>query len=154
VLNEPSGGFGSPGTGPRGESELLQEFRSNLQQKNKLLRSFIGMGYYGTITPAVIQRYIYTRTPCSRLDHKHTHTHPTFVSFDITPFLFSRVHSQMAACVLQEHAGEPRLVHPVHALPGRNRPGPPREPPQLPDHGTHGTRDTRIHYTRWWRWWC
>lgn len=46
------------GTGPRGESELLQEFRSNLQQKNKLLRSFIGMGYYGTITPAVIQRYI------------------------------------------------------------------------------------------------
>jgi len=45
------------GTGPRGESELLQEFRSNLQQKNKLLRSFIGMGYYGTITPAVIQRY-------------------------------------------------------------------------------------------------
>lgn len=43
-------------TGPRGESELLQEFRSNLQQKNKLLRSFIGMGYYGTITPAVIQR--------------------------------------------------------------------------------------------------
>jgi glycine cleavage system pyridoxal-binding protein P len=59
VLNEPSGGFGSPGAGPRGESELLQEFRSNLQQKNKLLRSFIGMGYYGTITPAVIQRYIY-----------------------------------------------------------------------------------------------
>jgi glycine cleavage system pyridoxal-binding protein P len=47
------------GTGPRGESELLQEFRSNLQQKNKLLRSFIGMGYYGTITPAVIQRYMH-----------------------------------------------------------------------------------------------
>jgi hypothetical protein len=43
--------------GLRGESELLQEFRANLQKKNKLLRSFIGMGYYGTITPAVIQRY-------------------------------------------------------------------------------------------------
>jgi len=42
--------------GLRGESELLQEFRTNLQKKNKLLRSFIGMGYYGTITPAVIQR--------------------------------------------------------------------------------------------------
>ena len=39
-----------------------------------------------------------------------------------------------------QHAGEPGLVHPVHPLPGRNRPGPPRSPAQLPDHGdgSHG----------------
>ncbi len=30
---------------------------------------------------------------------------------------------------------EPRLVHAVHALPGRDRPGPPRGAAQLPDHG-------------------
>jgi glycine dehydrogenase len=29
----------------------------------------------------------------------------------------------------------PGLVHGLHALPGRNCPGPPRSPHQLPDHG-------------------
>ena len=42
---------------PRGEHETLQELWK-IAQKNKVLRSFIGMGYYDTITPPVIQRNI------------------------------------------------------------------------------------------------
>eukprot|EP01114_Cavostelium_apophysatum_P003367 TRINITY_DN1319_c0_g3_i1.p1 TRINITY_DN1319_c0_g3~~TRINITY_DN1319_c0_g3_i1.p1 ORF type:complete len:1010 (-),score=304.66 TRINITY_DN1319_c0_g3_i1:65-3094(-) len=41
----------------RGEHELLQELKA-IASKNKVLRSFIGMGYYGTIVPGVIQRNI------------------------------------------------------------------------------------------------
>jgi len=41
----------------RSESAVLQELRE-LAAQNRLLRSFIGMGYYGTITPPVIQRNI------------------------------------------------------------------------------------------------
>jgi glycine dehydrogenase len=41
----------------RGEFELLEELRT-LAAKNKVYRSFIGMGYYDTITPPVIQRNI------------------------------------------------------------------------------------------------
>jgi glycine dehydrogenase len=33
-----------------------------------------------------------------------------------------------------QHPREPGLVHPVHALPGRDLPGAPRGPAQLPDH--------------------
>ncbi|MEY4631543.1 MAG: hypothetical protein RIQ81_1663 [Pseudomonadota bacterium] len=43
--------------GPRTEMEALSELRS-LAESNKVLRSFIGMGYYGTVTPPVIQRNI------------------------------------------------------------------------------------------------
>src|SRR5687767_679769 len=39
---------------PRGEFELLQEL-AGIARKNKVARSFIGQGYYGTITPPVIQ---------------------------------------------------------------------------------------------------
>jgi glycine dehydrogenase len=42
---------------PKGENELLDELRL-LAQRNQIYRSFIGMGYYGTITPAAIQRDI------------------------------------------------------------------------------------------------
>ena len=42
---------------PRGESELLAELKS-IASQNRVLRSFIGMGYYDTITPPVIQRNI------------------------------------------------------------------------------------------------
>jgi glycine dehydrogenase len=42
---------------PRGEFELLEELRQ-IAKKNKVARSFIGMGYYDTITPPVIQRNI------------------------------------------------------------------------------------------------
>ena len=42
---------------PRGEFELLNELRS-VAARNKVVRSFIGMGYYDTITPPVIQRNI------------------------------------------------------------------------------------------------
>jgi glycine dehydrogenase len=42
---------------PKGEQELLDELRI-ISLKNQVFRSFIGMGYYGTITPAVIQRNI------------------------------------------------------------------------------------------------
>ena len=42
---------------PRHEAELLADLRE-LASKNKVYRSFIGMGYYGTITPPVIQRNI------------------------------------------------------------------------------------------------
>lgn len=41
--------------GERGEQELLAELKQIMQQ-NKRLRSVIGMGYYGTITPNVILR--------------------------------------------------------------------------------------------------
>lgn len=43
--------------GPRSESDVLDEMRT-LADKNKLFRSFIGMGYYGTLTPGVILRNI------------------------------------------------------------------------------------------------
>jgi glycine dehydrogenase len=42
---------------PRGEFELLEELRQ-IAGKNRILRSFIGMGYSDTITPPVIQRNI------------------------------------------------------------------------------------------------
>ena len=41
----------------RGEYELLAELKG-IASRNKMFRSFLGMGYYGTITPAVIQRNI------------------------------------------------------------------------------------------------
>ena len=44
-------------TPPRCENELIKELRI-IAEKNKINRSFIGMGYYGTITPPVIQRNI------------------------------------------------------------------------------------------------
>ena len=39
------------------ESEFLRSFK-RLVSKNKLYQSYIGMGYYGTITPGVILRNI------------------------------------------------------------------------------------------------
>ncbi|UJB69555.1 aminomethyl-transferring glycine dehydrogenase [Acaryochloris sp. 'Moss Beach'] len=41
----------------RGEHELIQELRT-IAAKNKIFRSYIGMGYAGCITPPVIQRNI------------------------------------------------------------------------------------------------
>ncbi|MCB9138053.1 MAG: aminomethyl-transferring glycine dehydrogenase [Caldilineaceae bacterium] len=42
---------------PRAESDVLAEMRA-MAAKNPSYRSFIGMGYYDTLTPAVIQRNI------------------------------------------------------------------------------------------------
>src|ERR1039458_26952 len=42
---------------PRGEQELLAELKA-IMSKNKVSRSYIGMGYYDCITPPVIQRNI------------------------------------------------------------------------------------------------
>ncbi len=42
---------------PRGEHELLSELKT-MASRNKVFRSFIGMGYHGTITPGVILRNI------------------------------------------------------------------------------------------------
>ncbi len=42
---------------PRSETAVLNELRG-LADQNKLFRSFIGMGYNGTVTPPVIQRNI------------------------------------------------------------------------------------------------
>jgi len=42
---------------PRGEFELLEELRQ-IASQNKVLRSFIGMGYCDCVTPPVIQRNI------------------------------------------------------------------------------------------------
>src|SRR5215217_6481522 len=42
---------------PRGEFELLEELK-DIASQNQVVRSFIGMGYYDTITPPVIQRNI------------------------------------------------------------------------------------------------
>ena len=49
----PLGPFGKPKT----EHEALAELRA-LADKNQLFRSFIGQGYYGTLTPAVILRNV------------------------------------------------------------------------------------------------
>ena len=43
--------------GPRGEADVLDDMRA-LADKNQRFRSFIGMGYYGTLTPGVILRNI------------------------------------------------------------------------------------------------
>ena len=42
---------------PHGESEVLAELRA-MAEKNQVYRSYIGMGYYGTLTPGVILRNI------------------------------------------------------------------------------------------------
>jgi len=42
---------------PAGEAAALAELRA-LAGRNRVLRSFIGMGYYDTLTPAVIQRNV------------------------------------------------------------------------------------------------
>ncbi len=42
---------------PRGEHELLAEFRASCR-KNEVFRSFLGMGYSGTVVPPVIQRNV------------------------------------------------------------------------------------------------
>ena len=42
---------------PRGEFELLNDLRQ-IAQRNKVYRSYIGMGYYDCITPPVIQRNV------------------------------------------------------------------------------------------------
>src|SRR2546423_2637906 len=41
----------------KSEYNLLRELRG-IAAKNKVFKGYIGMGYYGTITPAVIQRNI------------------------------------------------------------------------------------------------
>jgi glycine dehydrogenase len=43
---------------PQGEYEYLQELKK-IASKNKVFRSYIGQGYYGTITPAVILRTVF-----------------------------------------------------------------------------------------------
>ena len=43
--------------GPRTEHALLSELKA-IASQNRVLRSFIGMGYYDTITPAVILRNV------------------------------------------------------------------------------------------------
>src|SRR4029079_4154810 len=49
---------GDLGIGPgKAEHEVLAEFRA-MAAKNKVFRSFIGMGYSDTVTPPVIQRNI------------------------------------------------------------------------------------------------
>ncbi|MBY0261944.1 MAG: hypothetical protein K2Q20_06350, partial [Phycisphaerales bacterium] len=42
---------------PRGEHEVLGELKA-IAQQNQVFRSFIGMGYHGTITPPVVLRNI------------------------------------------------------------------------------------------------
>ena len=42
---------------PRSEQAILDELR-RIAGQNKVYRSFIGMGYYGTITPPVVQRNV------------------------------------------------------------------------------------------------
>jgi glycine dehydrogenase len=42
---------------PRAESDVLADL-AELAARNKVFRSYIGMGYYGTLTPGVIQRNI------------------------------------------------------------------------------------------------
>ncbi|MGH8399897.1 MAG: glycine dehydrogenase (aminomethyl-transferring), partial [Gammaproteobacteria bacterium] len=46
-----------PFTRPKAEHEALAELRA-LANKNQVFRSFIGQGYYGTLTPGVILRNV------------------------------------------------------------------------------------------------
>ena len=41
----------------KGEQEALDELKA-IARKNRVLKTFIGQGYYGTLTPAVIQRNV------------------------------------------------------------------------------------------------
>jgi glycine dehydrogenase len=50
-------GLADHSNGPRGEFELLQALKG-IASQNRVFRSFIGMGYYDTITPPVILRNI------------------------------------------------------------------------------------------------
>ena len=50
-------GLADHSAGPRGEFEVLQGLK-DIASQNKVNRSFIGMGYYDTITPPVILRNI------------------------------------------------------------------------------------------------
>ena len=43
---------------PQNEYEYLQELKKTAQL-NKVFKTYIGQGYYGTITPSVIQRNIF-----------------------------------------------------------------------------------------------
>jgi len=43
--------------GPRTETEVLEELRE-IAGRNQVLRSFIGLGYHGTVTPPVIRRNV------------------------------------------------------------------------------------------------
>src|ERR1043165_7786506 len=43
--------------GPRHEPEAMDSLR-RIAAKNRVFRSYIGQGYYGTVTPAVIQRNV------------------------------------------------------------------------------------------------
>jgi len=55
--SEPAPLSGSAGKSDRGESETLAELRA-IASENRVLKNYIGMGYYGTITPPVILRNI------------------------------------------------------------------------------------------------
>jgi glycine dehydrogenase len=50
--------IGDPNKAPKGEYEMLAELKT-IAQKNKVFRSFIGMGYYASILPPVIQRNVF-----------------------------------------------------------------------------------------------
>ncbi len=82
---------------PLTEAQALAELRT-MAAKNKVFKSFIGQGYYGTL---------------------HAGGHPA------------------------QRAGEPGLVHRVHALPGRDLPGPHGSAGELPDHGVRPDRACR-----------
>ncbi|NUP09898.1 MAG: aminomethyl-transferring glycine dehydrogenase [Polyangiaceae bacterium] len=55
--NEPLTFAGLAAESHRGENEMLRELRA-IVSENRLMKNFIGMGYYGTITPGVILRNI------------------------------------------------------------------------------------------------
>ena len=80
---------------PRREHDYLDAPADASRRRTSVFRSFIGLGYYDTITPAVILRNVLR---------------------------------------------EPGLVHALHAVPGRDRPGPPRVAAQLPDDGERPDR--------------
>jgi len=47
------------------EAEVLEQLRL-IGSKNQLFKSYIGMGYYNTLTPSVIQRNILESKRCSQ----------------------------------------------------------------------------------------
>jgi len=116
--------LGSHTSAAMSETEALALLRS-MADKNQVLKSLIGQGYHETHTPYVILRNMLENPVSESASSEH--------------FNVSRLHLTMKWVVFRSTSGRfatvsfPRagLVHGLHALPGRDLAGAPRDAPQL-----------------------